>query len=85
MTASDAAGGTVATLCLPVSKLSPGNTLHVLSQNTWQYITIMTTHGATGDFGAVGLTTFDLRWRYRLTIYHDVYVCVSLYLQMYSM
>ena len=34
MTASDAAGGIVAALCLPVSKLSPGNTLHVLSQNT---------------------------------------------------
>ena len=32
-------GGTVAILCLPVSKLSPGNTLHVLSQYTWQYIT----------------------------------------------
>ena len=40
MTASDAAGGgRVATLCLPVPKLSLGNTLHVLSQNTWQYNT----------------------------------------------
>ena len=31
--------GIVATLWLPVPKLSPGNTLHVLSQKTWQYIT----------------------------------------------
>ena len=33
-------GGIVATLCLPVPKLSPGNTLHVLPENTWQYITM---------------------------------------------
>ena len=32
-------GGIVAALCLPVPKLSPGNTLHVLSQNIWQYNT----------------------------------------------
>ena len=32
-------GGILATLCLPVPKLSPGNTLHVLSQNIWQYNT----------------------------------------------
>ena len=32
-------GGIVAAVCLPVPKWSPGNTLHVLSQNTWQYNT----------------------------------------------
>ena len=35
-----------------------------------------TTHGATGDCRAVGLMTFDFRWRYRLTIYHDRFICV---------
>ena len=32
-------GGIVATLCHPVPKLSPGNTLHFLSKNKYQYIT----------------------------------------------
>ena len=80
---------TLSSLVVSLPKLSPGNTLHVLSQTTWQYITkfrwlcdpirpyhcgwrwivdlaawllllvapwvvIMTTHGATGGFGAVG-------------------------------
>ena len=48
------------------------------------WVVIMTTHVATGGCGADGLTTFDFRWRYGFTIYHDVYVCVLLYLQMYS-
>ena len=98
-------GGIVANLCLPVPKLSPGNTLHFLSQNTWQYITKFRwsmwsyssitvaddggssiwrlgcrwwhpgLQSATDGCGAV-----DFRWRYRLTIHHDVYLCVCHYI-----
>ena len=42
-------------------------------------VVIMTTHGATGGCRAVGLTTLDFQWRYRLTIYHDVYMCVIIF------
>ena len=41
-----------------------------------RWVVIMTTHDATDDFGAVGLTTFDFRWLYALTIYHDLDMCV---------
>ena len=40
------------------------------------WVVIMTTHGATGDCGVIVMMTFDFRWRYRLTIYHELYVCV---------
>ena len=39
----------------------------------------MTAGGAAGDDGAVGLATFDLRWRCKLPIYHDRFTCVWLY------
>ena len=52
----------------------------------------MTAEGAAGNDKAVGLATFDLRWRWGLSIYHDRFTCVCVcvydcivlfYLQMY--
>ena len=40
----------------------------------------MTAGGAAGDAGAVGLATFDLRWRCGLSIYHDRFTCVCVWL-----
>ena len=36
----------------------------------------MTAGGVAGDDGAVGLATFDLRWRCGLSIYHDRFTCL---------
>ena len=67
MTACDAAGGVVAARCFPVSKLSPGNTLHVLSQNTWQSITkcmwsIWSYSSITIDGGGSSIWRLGCRW-----------------------
>ena len=40
------------------------------------WVVIMTAGGAAGDGRAVRLSTFDIRWRCWLSIYHDRFTCV---------
>ena len=59
--------GIVATLCLPVPKLSPWNSFHVLSQNTLQYITkfrwsMWSYSSITFDDGGSSIWRLGCRW-----------------------